>query len=189
MAMPQVPAKWTADLVRALPDDGNRYELVDGALLVTPAPSLRHQETVFALIRRLDPYVLRRGLGRLLASPADISLGEDEILQPDLFVAPLIAGRRPDNWKDVHGLLLAVEVLSPSTARYDRHDKRKRFQRAGVPEYWIVDLDNRRIERWGPGDLQAEIITETLSWHPEGASESLVIDLPRLFLEVWGEGA
>ena len=186
MAMQQVPIKWTADLVRSLPDDGNRYELVDGALLVTPAPSLRHQRVLKALSDRLTPYVRRHRIGELLFSPADISLGEDEILQPDLFVAPLIAGRRPDNWTDIRGLLLAVEVLSPSTARYDRQVKRRRFQRAGVPEYWIVDLDHRRIERWRPADRQAELLTEMLSWHPAGATEPLGIDLPALFEEVWG---
>ena len=188
MGMQQVPIKWTADLVRSLPDDGNRYELVDGALLVTPAPSSPHQEAVMALVRRLDSYVNRNAIGRLLTSPADISLGEDEILQPDVFVVPTPGGRPLRSWNDAGSLRLAIEILSPSTARYDRQVKRRRFQRAGVPEYWIVDLDNRRIERWRSMDLQAEILTETLSWHPEGTSEPLVIDLPGLFAEIWGEG-
>ena len=186
MGMQQVPIKWNADLVRALPDDGNRYELVDGALLVTPAPSRRHQEVAAALYDRLKPYVKRTGLGSLLWSPADISLGEEEILQPDLFVAPPVVGRGSGRWEDIRRLLLVIEILSPSTARCDRQVKRRRFQRAGVPEYWIVDTDARLIERWRPDDIRPEILEEALSWHPEGATEPLVIDLPALFEEVCG---
>ena len=84
--------------------------------------------------------------------------------------------------------MLAVEVLSPSTARADRQVKRRLFQRQGVAEYWIVDLDARLIERWRPDDERPELLAETLVWQPPSEAEPLEIDLPRFFGEVMGEG-
>jgi len=186
MGMPQVPTQWTAEMVRALPDDGQRHELVDGELLVTPSPGPVHQRVLAALFSRLGPYLQATNSGLLLWSPADISLGEDEVLQPDLFVVPR-SDRTPRHWSDVRSLLLVIEVLSPGTARYDRLTKRRRYQRARVPEYWIVDLDARVIERWRPDDSRPEILSETLEWKQDPAVDPLVIALPELFAEVWGE--
>ena len=186
MGMPQASGNWTAEMVRALPDDRKRYELVDGELLVTPSPAWAHQTAVSALFRSLDPFVTTHQIGWLRFSPADISLGEDEILQPDLFVVPR-ADRPPRAWTDIRSLLLVIEVLSPGTARYDRLIKRRRYQRAGVPEYWIVDLDARVVERWRPEDERPEILSETLIWLPDPAQPALELDLPALFKEAWGE--
>jgi len=186
MGMPQVPTQWTAEMVRALPDDGKRYELVAGELLVTPSPAWAHQTAVSALVRILDPFVADHKIGWLRFSPADISLGEDEILQPDLFVVPR-SERSPRAWTDIRSLLLVIEVLSPSTARYDRLIKRRRYQRAGVPEYWIVDLEARVVERWRPEDERPEILSETMTWQPDPTHQPLEMDLPALFREVWGE--
>jgi Uma2 family endonuclease len=186
MGMPQVPRVWTAAAVRALPADGRRYELVDGELLVTPSPTGVHQRTIMALIRRLDPYLRHSEIGELLISPADLSLSADELLQPDLFVVP--PRRAPPRWSEINSLLIAVEVLSPGTARYDRLLKRRRYQRAQVPEYWIVDPDGRLVERWRPEDQRPEILSETLEWKADPAAAPLVIDLAELFAEVWGEG-
>jgi Uma2 family endonuclease len=155
MGMPQPMAGWTVADVLQLPEDGKRYEVVDGELLVTPAPSLLHQEAVQALYGRLKQFVNAHHLGRALVSPADIELDERTLVQPDLFVAPLIDGRRPRSWKDIRSLLLAVEVLSPSTARADRQIKRRRYQRHGVGEYWIVDLDARLVGAVAPGGRAA----------------------------------
>ncbi|MGQ0702330.1 MAG: hypothetical protein ACT4PM_04265 [Gemmatimonadales bacterium] len=66
---------------------------------------------------------------------------------------------------------------------------RRRFQLAGIPEYWIVDLDSRVIERWRPGDDRPEVLDERLRWQPEGATEALDFDLPGLFLDAWGTPA
>jgi len=185
--MPQTNARWTADLVRALPDDGKRYELVSGELIVTPAPAPLHQLLLAALFQRLDPYLRRTGAARVLWSPADLAFGEDEILQPDLFVLPAIFPRGFRSWSEVTALLLAVEVLSPSTARYDRTLKRKRYQRAEVPEYWIVDPDARVVERWRPTDERPEVNLEILEWRPVADAPPLLIDLPTLFAEGGGE--
>jgi Uma2 family endonuclease len=84
-------------------------------------------------------------------------------------------------------LLLAVEVLSPSTGRADRQAKRRLYQRQRVPEYWIVDVDARLIERWRPADERPEILTERLAWHPDAAHPPLEIDVPAYFADVCGE--
>ncbi|HPV76950.1 MAG TPA: Uma2 family endonuclease, partial [Gemmatimonadaceae bacterium] len=142
---------WTADELPALPDDGNRYEIVDGELLVTPAPSLVHQDAVGELLLLLAPYARRNDLHCIIA-PAEVRFSPNRVVQPDVFVVPFIGGRKPARLDDVHRLILAVEVLSPSSARADHHSKRHLYQSQSVPEYWIVDPANRFVERWRPGD-------------------------------------
>ena len=183
MGMPQT-AEWTAERIRALPDDGLRHEVVDGEHLVTPAPRAPHQIAVFELAKRLDAYVVEHGLGRVMHSPADLEFDPRTLMQPDLFVT---ASRRVKTWRDALPIRLAVEVLSPSSARADRIVKRRRLQRAGVPEYWIVDLDARIVERWRPSDKRPEVLEARLVWRPEGAPEPLLLDLRELFREVEGE--
>src|SRR6476469_6418547 len=82
------PLYYTADMVRAMPDDGNRYEVVYGELLVTPAPRPWHQVVIQRLLIALDKYLERQPVGLVLASPADISWGPDVLVQPDVFVVP-----------------------------------------------------------------------------------------------------
>ena len=187
MGMPAAAHRWTADEVRALPDDGNRYELISGELLVTPSPRAIHQVAVSELMWRIRSWLERTGVGRILASPSDISLGEDEVLQPDLFVYRTASGNHLRDWADITALLLVIEVLSPSTARYDRQLKRRRYQRARIPEYWIVDLDSRLVERWRPDDERPEILEERLTWEPAPGIEALGLDLKALFAELWGD--
>jgi Uma2 family endonuclease len=187
MGMPQAARDWTVQRVLALPDDGNRYEVVDGELLVTPSPTFYHQDTVLALVWRLKPFVSASGAGYLSISPADLELDERTLVQPDLFVFELPGGRRPERWKDITTILLAIEVLSPSTARADRHVKRRRYQLHGIAEYWIVDLDSRLVERWRPEDERPEILHETILWEPGVVRPGLTIDLQELFREVLGD--
>jgi Uma2 family endonuclease len=123
-----------------------------------------------------------------LFSPADIEFDPRTLVQPDIFVAPFVGGRRPRNWPEIHELLLAVEVLSPSTARADRQVKRRKYQRQGVPKYWIVDLDARLVERWRPQDERPEIVEGRLEWRPSGTAEPLELDLAAFFAEVLDEG-
>jgi Uma2 family endonuclease len=174
--------------VFALPDDGRRYELIDGELVVSPAPGGRHQVAVTALLLRIGP-LLTPAAGtsaRILVSPADLRLGEEEILQPDLFIYQTESGRPLSDWRDITSLLVAIEVLSPSTARHDRGLKRLRYQRARVPEYWIVDLDGRVVERWRPDDSRPEVLSERLHWS-SGDGAELDLDLEKFFREVMGE--
>lgn len=184
MGMPDLARRWTREEVLALPDDGNRYELFDGELLVTPAPTGLHQVALVRLFEIIAPYVRLHGLGEPLVSPADLDLGGDQLSQPDVFVVPFLPPDR--DWRKFPSPILIVEILSPSTGRADRSIKRRRFQRAGIPEYWIVDLDARTIERWGPMDERPEILDERLHWHPPGASSALELDLPAFFRGVWG---
>ncbi len=156
MGMAQASTTWTGERVRALPDDGLRYELVDGELLVTPSPGWSPPNCGRRLVSPARRICRSNSLGWVRFAPADISLGEDEVLQPDLFVIP--AALNPRSWQEVRALLLVIEVLSPGTARYDRLVKRRRYQRAPVPEYWIVDLDARLVERWKPDDTRPEIL-------------------------------
>lgn len=186
MGMPDTLELWTAERVRALPDDGNRYEVVDGELFVTPSPRLDHQRAVAELLFALRTYLQRVPVGEVLTSPADIELDPKTLVQPDVFVVPIELGKKPRHWRDVRGLLLAVEILSPSTARADRTVKRRRFQRAGVPDYWIVDLDARLVERWRPQDARPEVLSERLVWQPAGALETFDLDLAALFAAVLG---
>jgi Uma2 family endonuclease len=176
LAMPAT-TRWTAEMVRALPDDGKRYEVIDGELFVTPAPALRHQDAVFQMASRLAPYVSTHGLGHVIVSPADVTFADGSLVQPDVFVAPLIGGRRPREWSDIKTLLLAVEVLSPSTARADRRVKLRLYQRQHVPEYWIVDVDAGLIERWRADDERPDIVTERLEWQPDPGHPPLVIEI------------
>lgn len=178
---------WTVEEVRALPDDGARYEVIDGELLVTPAPTWTHGEAVQELQYRLHAYLRMVGIGHVKVAPADVVFDPRTLVQPDLFVVPLVGGRRPDDWSQAGRMLLAVEVLSPGTARRDRILKRELYQRVDVPEYWIVDADTRAIERWRPGDTRGELLAERIEWRPEGAREPLVIDLDEYFAAVHGE--
>jgi Uma2 family endonuclease len=178
--------EWTADMVRALPSDGNRYEVVGGSLLVTPAPSWNHGEATDELLVILRRYCREHHLGHAKSAPQDIEFDERNMVEPDLFVVPLVNGAKPLAWEDVRRLLLAVEVLSPNTARHDRFTKRRLYQAQGVPEYWIVDLDSRMIERWRPADERPELLAESLVWKSDPIAPPLILDLPAYFTEVLG---
>ncbi len=121
-----------------------------------------------------------------MLSPADIVFSPRRLVQPDLFVVPARDEGEPRSWGEVETLLLAVEVLSPSTARADRHRKRLIYQSQGVGEYWIVDCDARLVERWRPEDSRAEIVAELLVWYPREDVRPLQIDLPTFFGELSG---
>ncbi|MGW6276679.1 Uma2 family endonuclease [Kribbella sp. NPDC055071] len=131
-----------ADLDR-MPDDGYRHELIDGALLVTPAPSPRHQTVVagiYLALRAACPPDLQ-----VLFAPLDVVLAPDTVMEPDVLVA-----RRADFTKrDLpKAPLLAVEVLSPSTRRFDLMVKWSRYQDAGCASYWVVDPDTPSVIAW-----------------------------------------
>ena len=107
------------------------------------------------------------------------------VLQPDLFVVP--AGELRKRADVIRRLLLAIEIVSPSSARHDRVRKRPHYQRHRVPEYWIVDDTSQTIERWTPDDARPELLAEQLIWQPAGASEPCVLDLVRFFADVGPE--
>jgi Uma2 family endonuclease len=181
MGMPAQKTEWTAEMVRALPDDGNRYEAIDGELFVSPAPAPKHQAVLARLFPILSPYVTQHRLGWVWWSPADIELSPKTAVQPDLFVVPDEGRGEPQSWSDITRLLLVVEGLSASTASYDRLKKRPAYQKAAIPEYWILDIDSRLVERWTPEDLRPEVIADILEWRPRPEITPLLIKLEDIF--------
>ena len=171
----------TLDELHALPDDGNRYELIDGVLFVTPSPRLSHQHVLDRLFVLLHPYAQDAGYGAYYA-PVDVQFSPTTLVQPDLLIVPRRAdGTRAQRFEDVGHLLLAVEAISPSSRLTDRREKRDLYLREGVPVYWIVDGDAETVEVWGPGLDAPELERERLELHLPGAAASLLIDLPGLF--------
>lgn len=184
MLMPAFRRQWTVDDLQDLPDDGQRYEVIDGELFVTPSPSYDHQVAIIALQRRLADYLERERVGYALLAPADVTFSPNRGVQPDVFVVPFVNGRRPRSFGDVKRLLLAAEVLSPSTARQDRVVKRALYRSEGVPEFWIVDMDSRTFERSTPADVRVDVLDARVEWLPEGASAPFLLDVPAYFADV-----
>jgi Uma2 family endonuclease len=128
------PALLTIDDLDDFPDDGNRYELIDGELVVSPPPALPHQLLQSRLLIRLDR-AAPAGV-EILAAPVGVERGNDTHVEPDLLVVPRSAlggdklAERP---------LLVVEILSPSSRSYDSVRKRRVYEQMGVPSYWIAD--------------------------------------------------
>lgn len=187
MGMPALQKHhWTAADVRALIQENQhwpRYELLDGELLVTPSPARAHQFAVTAMVILLGNYCRHEGIGVALVSPADLELAPETIMQPDVFVVPEELSDNDDGvrWQDITRLLLAVEVLSPSTLTQDRVRKRDFYLANGVPEYWIVDTDARVIERWAPAQATPDLRRDELVWHPRGGTQPLRLDVPEFF--------
>lgn len=189
MSMPALRShRWTVDEVDRLVDERPgytpRYELVDGELLVTPAPATRHQRILGELYMVVRPYVDQRRLGEVIFSPSTVRLTADSRLEPDLFVIPPVNGRRQPASLPITSLSLAVEVLSSGSARYDRITKRRFYQRAGVPHYWVVDGEASLFEIWHPEDERPSIVDSAFEWRPDGAHEALRIDVARFFADV-----
>jgi len=162
------------------PDDGYRYELLDGDLMMTPAPNPRHQEVCGRLYLQLVAYFQPRG-GRVFFAPLDMILTKRDVFQPDLLVVTdpaLITNRAVEG-----APAIAVEVLSPSTADRDRTAKPARYAALGVRHYWIVDPDRRRMEcyreRGGTYELVVEGEGSALLDQPDWPG--LTIDLGQLW--------
>ena len=196
MVMPAFASRhrWTDTEVRALmeasPGHWPRYELMGGELIVTPAPRNIHQVAVTEILRALSEYVEPQGIGVALVSPPDLRLLPGTIAQPDVFVAPPGGPPDPDDksgWSAIKTLLMAVEVVSESSIRTDRVEKRDYYMSAGVPEYWVADCDARVIERWNPERETPSIVSTTLTWRPFGAREPLTLDVRRLYQRIWSQ--
>lgn len=185
MTMPATNTAWTVEMLDVLPDDGQRYEIIDGELFVTPAPLEIHQLVVGELYARLLAYLRGSGVGRPIVSPADVRRGDRtrNRVQPDVFVVRLTEGKRPTYPYDLSDLLLAVEVQSPSNPRLDYQVKRELYLRNDVAEYWVVNAEARNISRWrGVGD-PAELLSERIEWQPSGISVPFELQLPVFFEE------
>lgn len=134
------------------PDDGKRYEVIDGDLYVSPAPSWGHQRFLGRLYLRLGQWVYEHGLGEIVPAPLGVVLDEETGVEPDVVYVSrerlhLISQRGVEGPPD-----LVVEVLSPSTQARDRGIKMRRYALAGIPHYWLADAEARVLEtyRLGP---------------------------------------
>ena len=143
-----------------LPESMDKIELLDGEMIVSPSPTLRHQRIVATLFDALRGWTAEHGPAEALMSPLDIRFGPDRILQPDLLVflgglpadPPMPLTTVPD---------IAIEVMSSKRA-WDRYVKRSVYLEAGVREVWVVDAENRAVEVYGRGDGML-VFTDTLT--------------------------
>jgi len=150
---------------------------------VTPAPAEIHQLVVGELYALLRDYLRRLGAGKPMVSPADVRRGDRtrNRVQPDVFVLRLTDGKRPPYPYDLGNLLLAVEVSSPSNPRLDFQIKRELYLREGVAEYWVINPEARNVSRWRGKNDPGELLSETVTWQPDGASEPFVLSLEAFF--------
>jgi Uma2 family endonuclease len=178
MAMPAIRRRWTPEAVRSLnaaTASWPRYELIEGELLVTPSPGDPHQLAIGELFLLISPYVDQQEPGLTFLSSSDVTLRADCVAQPDLYVTPA---------SQAESLLLAVEVVSPSSVRTDRVTKRDFYMDSGVAEYWVVDIDARIVERWMPSASTPAVEQATLTWMPGGAAQPLQINVADFFARV-----
>lgn len=141
----------------AIPDDGKRYEILEGSLHVTPAPSTGHQHASKRLQRQVEEYFEKRALGEVFNAPIDVILGPHDVVQPDL----VVVGRREQvSERGIEGApLLVIEILSPSTREHDQSRKAARYACCGIPHFWLVDPDARRIECYRLKDDRYALVT------------------------------
>ncbi|MDQ2667757.1 MAG: Uma2 family endonuclease [Gemmatimonadota bacterium] len=186
MAMPVIARHdWTVEMLDALPDDGQRHEIVDGELFVTPSPAYAHQFVLSELHARIHGYLRGSTVGRVLFPPSDIRRNDRSRnrVQPDLYVVRLDGKALPVEPFGIADLLLAVEVASPGNLRYDYHTKRTLYLEGGVPEYWVVNPEARNISRWRTEADPGEMLSREIAWQPAGMATSLLIDVEELFRE------
>jgi Uma2 family endonuclease len=175
MALVTVP-RYTVDDLDRFPEDGNRYELLDGMLLVTPAPRAVHQ-----IVSTRIAANLHNAVGRIahVVGPGAISVPPRTQLQPDILVYPSRFSPTTD-WAKVDEHWLAIEVLSRSSRMYDREFKRDAYFALGLREVWLVDIDDQTVEvcrARGAG----EIVRETIDWRVPGTGKVVHVSLAGVF--------
>ena len=183
MGMPATISDWTVDMLDALPSDGQRYEIIDGELFVTPSPGEFHQDIAGELHALLREYLMGHGVGKAMISPSDVRRGDRtrNRVQPDVFVVRMTDGKRPEYPYELHDLLLAVEVVSPSNPRLDYQVKRDLYLREKVGEYWVVNPDALNVSRWRDHDDPGDVLSKVVKWHPAGMPTPFVLQLAEFF--------
>lgn len=170
---------WTVSDLERLPDDGNRYEILHGELLVTPLPSNVHQGVVGRLFRLLANWCDAH-TGWACRTPGGVYISETNWLEPDIAVYPA-----PEYsalpWREMPPPRLAVEVGSPSTRRRDRHRKRPAYLAYGVDEVWTINARRRVIERWTNASEFPEMYRDEITWTPDPALTPLAVTGLELF--------
>ena len=145
VATTQPVIKFTYEDYRTTPDD-ERYELVDGDLLMVPAPNLKHQAVLGRLHYHLQQFITEHERGQLFLAPCDVVLSDTNVVQPDLLFVSRQREHLLSSGKNVRGAPdLVIEILSPSTAENDRGGKLELYGRHGVTEYWLADPTGETI--------------------------------------------
>jgi Uma2 family endonuclease len=140
-----ISTKFTHGDLLVMPDDGKRREIIDGELFLTPSPLSKHQLVISNIASAFFLYLYDHPVGQLFIAPLDFILSDYDVLEPDLlFILNEHRGIIQDWIRGAPDLV--IEVLSPTTTRPDRGPKLKAYARFSVPEYWIVDLEQRAIE-------------------------------------------
>jgi Uma2 family endonuclease len=137
---------WTYEMYSALPDDGRHYEVVQGVLMMSPAPEMAHQGIIQRISRYLDEQIFSTNRGLVFTGPVDVVLESQKVVQPDVLV---LLENHLDRLqeKSVEGAPdLVVEVISPSSATYDRLVKHNLYEQEGIPEYWLINPKEQSIE-------------------------------------------
>jgi Uma2 family endonuclease len=182
MAMAITIPRYTVADLDAFPNDGNRYELLDGMLLVTPAPRVAHQIVVGELQALLRTALGAKPARGRVVSPGSLTLPPSTHLEPDILVFPTRV-RPYEDWDDVTERWLAVEVYSPSTRYYDRDFKRDAYLALGLREVWLIDPFEKTAEVCrapGPG----EIVRDAVRWRVPTLDIEVSIDLAEIFAGV-----
>jgi Uma2 family endonuclease len=173
--------EWTYSEYARLPDDGNRYEVMDGEVCVTPAPGPRHQKVAANLYVALRRYVYDNHLGELLWD-VDLLFVSGQFLRPDVVFVPTrgIGGITDRGVESCPGLV--VEVLSPHSSRIDRTLKPPRYRDFGIPEYWVVDGIPRAVEVHRlQTSTSPEVVREILTWRPDAVAPALEVPVAEVF--------
>lgn len=138
---------WTYSHYAALPDDGKRYEILDGVLYMAPAsPGMWHQGSVGSFFYYLYTHVQQANRGKVFVAPFDVELSPRNVVQPDVLVLLNESCEKIKPSRVIGAPDLVVEVLSPSTAKYDWQQKYRAYAQAGIKEYWIADPRRKSIE-------------------------------------------
>jgi Uma2 family endonuclease len=170
--------RYTIDALDRFPDDGNRYELLDGYLIVTPAPSTAHQVVASRLQGRLIEALAWPGHAHVVG-PGAVARKPRTQLQPDILVFPSKFSPETE-WSKIGEHWLAVEVLSRSSAIYDREVKRDAYFSLGVQQVWLVDRWQREVEVW-TGRRTRRVARDRLMWTIGAVKVRLSIELAEVF--------
>ena len=171
---------WTVDDLERLPDEGGRYEVLHGELLMTPLPAVPHQRVAMRLARLIANWCEANAGWECLA-PGGVFISETTWLEPDVAVYPVADGAPIVDWRRLPPPALVIEILSPSTTRTDRHRKRPAYLAHGVGVVWLLDVDTRSMERWTAASEFPEPAHEALTWTPGGDAAPLVIESDAIF--------
>ena len=184
MAMPLTVPRYTIRDLESFPDDGNRYELLDGLLLVTPAPGVPHQLALTRLVSVITAYLNRVGDATAFF-PGVMEFEPKHHLEPDVLVVPNSAFPSQitleSKWSEIREWWLAVEISGAGSEVYDRDFKGPAYLALGVLEYWRLDLREGSLFVSRSGGPIERKHTETVTWLPPGRSEPLVLVVPDLF--------